>query len=123
VYQSVPTFHTFTHLIECPLHFQGHLCISHCKLNVSVRAAPVPIPDSHIPTQQLFLQPPKFRTPMSESIMLTDVPGGVSQVEQGLHELTSLDIRSIIDTIHLPTFCRSFLPERVIHRTVMDSSV
>ena len=60
-----------------------------------------------------FLLPHKFHTSLPEHIMSTDMPdltpGGLSQVEQGLHGLTSPNLRSLIDATHLPRF-RSFSP-------------
>jgi hypothetical protein len=54
--------------------------------------------------------PAEFNTPMphQQSIMLTDMPGGVSQAEQEQHGLISPDIRFIIDPTHSPPFRYSF---------------
>lgn len=64
---------------------------------------------AHISTPFLHPVAPESHTPMSrQRIMLRDIPGGVSHVEQEQHGLISSDVRFIINLTHSPPFRHSF---------------
>lgn len=101
---------------QCPLpalHFSSHSIKFECE---RLRCTVLVTTSQHL---YYYPMPPQTHTPLLENITSTDMPDGLSHVEQGLRGLTSPDLRYIINAAHLPF--RSFNPERVIHRMIAES--
>ena len=109
--QLMPTQHFSSHCLRSALRSAQHC---NCEtVRPSYRATPQHSPNTPASNHCKL---------MPEDIVPTDVPDGLSRVEQGLTSPPA-DIKSVINTAHPLPFCCSLHPGTVNHRTMTDNSV